>query len=234
VKPLENVVIEVPRGKILGIIGPNGAGKTTLFNVINGYLKPETGRILFEGKDVTRCSPNELCKMGIGRTFQIAQIFNNMTLLENIKIGGFAKESNSAKASKVAEQIASQMGLMYKAHEKAIGLSIWENKILEFSRALATKPKLLLVDEPMAGLNHEEATRIGEIIVEIAKSGITVIVIEHVVKSLVKIADWMVGLEEGHKVAEGTPDQVISDPHIIKAYLGAKWKAKGGGTHVEG
>jgi branched-chain amino acid transport system permease protein len=222
--PLVEVNIDVPRGKVVGIIGPNGAGKTTLFNVINGYLTPEKGKILFEGENVTGLKPNVLCKMGIGRTFQTPQIFNKMTVMENVLIGSFAKEGDVAKARAVAGKIAQQMGLSNRAHDQAIGLSVWETKTLEFARALATEPKLLLVDEPMAGLNIEETDRIGQIIKAIAESGITVIVIEHVVQSLVKIANVMVGLDEGRKVAEGTPEEVTSNSHIIEAYLGAKWR----------
>jgi branched-chain amino acid transport system ATP-binding protein len=216
----------VPRGKVTGIIGPNGSGKTTLFNVINGYFAPEKGKVLFEGRDITHFKSHSSCRLGIGRTFQIVQIFSNMTVLENIMIGAFNRWSNVAKAHAIAEDIAKQMGLSSRAHDQAVGLTMWENKILEFSRALATQPKLLLVDEPMAGLNPEESNRIGEIIKVIAQSGITVIVIEHVVQSLIKIADWMVGLDHGRKVAEGTPQEVISDPHIIEAYLGAKWRER--------
>jgi branched-chain amino acid transport system permease protein len=226
VVPLVEVNIDVPRGKVMGILGPNGAGKTTLFNVINGYLTPEKGEILFEGENITGLEPNVLCKMGIGRTFQTPQIFNKMTVMENILIGSFAKEGDVAKARAVAWKIAQQMGLSHRAHDQAIGLSVWETKTLEFARALATEPKLLLVDEPMAGLNIEETDRIGQIIKAIAESGITVIVIEHVVQSLVKIADVMVGLDGGRKVAEGTPEEVTSNPRIIEAYLGAKWRER--------
>jgi branched-chain amino acid transport system permease protein len=223
---LGNVNIEVPRGKVTGIIGPNGSGKTTLFNVINGYLTPDRGQIIFEGKDITRFKVHASCKIGIGRTFQVVQIFSNMTVLENVMIGAFNRWGNVARAHSIAEDIAQQMGLSSRAYDQAVGLAMWETKILEFSRALATQPRLLLVDEPMAGLNPEESNRIGEIIRVIVKSGITVIVIEHVVQSLVKIADWMVGLDHGRKVAEGTPQEVISNPHIIEAYLGAKWRER--------
>ncbi len=226
VTALSNVSFEVTQGKILGVIGPNGAGKTTLFNVINGYLTPEKGKIFFEGRDVTRLEPHSLCKLGIGRTYQTPQIFNKMTMLENILIGSFVKETKIAKAYAIAEKVSRQMGLSGRASDQAVGLSIWETKMLELSRALATQPMLLLVDEPMAGLNPEEANHIGVIIKAIAKSGITVIVIEHVVQSLVKIADRMVGLDEGRKVAEGTPEEVTSNPHIIEAYLGAKWRER--------
>jgi ABC-type branched-subunit amino acid transport system ATPase component/ABC-type branched-subunit amino acid transport system permease subunit len=223
---LGKVNIEVPRGKVTGIIGPNGSGKTTMFNVINGFLPPEKGRIFFEGQDITRLKPHVACKLGIGRTFQIPQVFSNMTVLENIMIGAFNRWGNIDKAYAEAEKIAQQTGFSSRAYGQAVGLTIWETKMLEFSRALATEPKLLLVDEPMAGLNPEESNRIGEMIKVIAKGGVTVIVIEHVVQSLVRIADWMIGLDNGRKVAEGAPQQVISDPHIIEAYLGAKWRKR--------
>jgi len=223
---LENVSFDVPKGKIVGIIGPNGAGKTTLFNVINGYLKPAKGKIFFEGKDVTYFKPHDLCRLGVGRTFQVAQTFGKMTVLENVLTGAFSQAINFAEAHRIAGGVVQQMGLAGRAYDQAVGLTIWETKSLEFSRALATKPKLLLVDEPMAGLNPEEANQIAEMIKSIAKSGITVIVIEHVVQNLVKIADWMIGLDDGRKVTEGTPQQVISNPHMIEAYLGAKWRER--------
>ena len=223
---LKDVDIAVPKGKILGIIGPNGSGKTTLFNVIHGYLKPEKGRIFFEGEGTLHLKPHNLCKMGIGRTFQIPQIFHNMTVLENIMVGAFANEGNVAKAHSLAEEVAARVGLASRANDYAIGLSAWETKMVEFARALATQPKLLLVDEPMAGLNPEETDRIGLILKAIAKTGVTVIVIEHVVQTLVKITDRMVGLDQGQKVAEGTPQEVTSNPHMIEAYLGNKWRER--------
>jgi len=227
---LADIDIKVARNKVTGVIGPNGSGKTTLFNVINGYLKPEKGSILFEEREVTHLRPHTLCKLGIGRIFQTAQVFSNMTVLENIMIGAFNKCGNVSEAFATAEKTAQQMGLSTRAYDQAVGLTALETKILEFSRALATQPKLLLVDEPMAGLNPEETDRVGKIIRSIANSGITIIVIEHVVQSLVKIADWMIGLDNGRKVAEGLPQEVISNPHIIEAYLGAKWRARHAGS----
>jgi ABC-type branched-subunit amino acid transport system ATPase component len=149
-----------------------------------------------------------------------------MTILENIMIGVFAKHGNAIDAYEIARNTAERMNITRRMEDRAIGLSIWETKILELSRALATEPKLLLVDEPMAGLNPEETDKIGQVLKDISKTGITVMVIEHVVQSLVKIADLMTGLDEGRKVAEGTPAEVISNPHIIEAYLGAKWRER--------
>jgi ABC-type branched-subunit amino acid transport system ATPase component/ABC-type branched-subunit amino acid transport system permease subunit len=226
VTAVKEVNIEVPEGRIFGIIGPNGAGKTTLFNVINGYLRPDKGRVIFLGADVSRLKPHDLCRLGVARTFQVAQIFNKMTVLENIMIGVFAKHGKALDAYEIARNTAERMNITSRLDDRAVGLSIWETKILELSRALATEPKLLLVDEPMAGLNLEETDKIGQVLKDISKTGITVVVIEHVVQSLVKIADLMTGLDEGRKVAEGTPAEVISNPHIIEAYLGAKWRER--------
>jgi len=164
--------------------------------------------------------------MGIGRTFQVAQIFQNMTVLENIMIGAFAKTKNAAAAQDIAADVAQRMGIMDRAHTLATGLSLWETKMVEISRALATGPKLLLLDEPMSGLNPEETDRIGRLIREITDSGVTVVVIEHVVQSLVKIADVMIALDAGRKLTEGKPQEVISNQAVIEAYLGSKWRER--------
>jgi branched-chain amino acid transport system permease protein len=226
VKALSDLNIAIPTGKLTGIIGPNGSGKTTLFNVINGYLKPEKGAVTFDGTDALPHKPNTLCRMGIGRTFQVAQVFQNMTVLENIMVGAFAKTRDAGLARDIAADVAGKMGIFAKAGVMTRGLNLWETKMVEISRALATQPKLLLLDEPMSGLNPEENEQIGGIIREIANSGVTVVAIEHVVQTLVKISDQMIGLDEGCKLTEGNPQEVISNPDIIEAYLGTKWRER--------
>lgn len=226
VKALADLDITIPAGKLTGIIGPNGSGKTTLFNVINGYLKPEKGTVTFDGVDALPHKPNALCRMGVGRTFQVAQVFQNMTVLENIMLGAFAKTRDSGLARDIAADVASKTGILDKADLVACGLNLWETKMVEISRALATQPKLLLLDEPMSGLNPEENEQIGGMIREIANSGVTVVVIEHVVQTLVKISDQLIGLDEGCKLTEGNPQEVICNPDIIEAYLGTKWRER--------
>ena len=226
VKAIDGLSLDIKPGQLVGIIGPNGAGKTTLFNVINGYLEPDKGKLVFNGADSTSLAPNQLCKMGVGRTFQVPQMFRDMTIAENIMVGACAKSGNVAEARRVAEEVADQMGLSRRSGHLATGLTLWETKMVELSRALATRPILLLLDEPMSGLNFEETDRIGAIIRGIAESGITVVVIEHVVQSLVKIADVLVALDHGKKVAEGNPEEVIAHGEVIEAYLGAKWRKR--------
>jgi len=226
VKALSDLSIEIPRGKIVGVIGPNGSGKTTLFNVIHGYLKPERGRVLFEGEETTHLRPHDLCARGIGRTFQVPQIFHTFTVHENIMMGTFAKVKDIVRVREIAKEVAFSVGLTGKLYERAIGLSILETKKLEFARALATSPKLILVDEPMAGLNLDETLGIGELMLRIAKQGVTILVIEHFVDSLIRIADIMVGMDRGQRIAVGTPAEVTSNPHMIEAYLGAKWRSR--------
>ncbi len=226
VHAIDGLSLDIAAGKLIGIIGPNGAGKTTLFNVINGYMEPDKGKLLFGGVDSTSLAPNQLCKMGVGRTFQVPQMFRHMTIAENIMVGAFAKTRNRTEASRIAEDVAEQMGLSERSGHLATGLTLWETKMVELSRALATRPVLLLLDEPMSGLNLEETDRIGAIIRGIADQGMTIVVIEHVVQSLVKIADVMVALDHGKKVAEGTPQEVIGHGEVIEAYLGAKWRKR--------
>jgi branched-chain amino acid transport system permease protein len=226
VKAIDGLSLDIKPGQLVGIIGPNGAGKTTLFNVINGYLEPDKGKLVFNGVDSTSLAPNQLCKMGVGRTFQVPQMFRDMTIAENIMVGACAKSGNVAEARRVAEEVADQMGLSRRSGHLATGLTLWETKMVELSRALATRPILLLLDEPMSGLNFEETDRIGAIIRGIAECGITVVVIEHVVQSLVKIADVLVALDHGKKVAEGNPEEVIAHGEVIEAYLGAKWRKR--------
>lgn len=217
------VTMDVNEGEILGLIGPNGAGKTTLFNLITGVHLPTKGRITFEDKDITSASPHSRCWMGITRTFQLVRPFPELTVLENATIGSvYGREStkNRVKAESKALETLAKVGLDGRASEKAKSLTLVDRKRLELARALATKPKLLLLDELLAGLNPSEVLNSMELIQSIRNTGITIIMVEHLVKAVFGIADRVVVLNAGDLIAQGTPDVVSRDQKVIDAYLG--------------
>jgi branched-chain amino acid transport system ATP-binding protein len=217
------VSINVHEGEILGLIGPNGAGKTTLFNLITGVQLPTQGRILFEDKDITTDPPHSRCWLGITRTFQLVRPFQELTVLENATIGrvyGRDAVKIRSKAESEAFEILAKVGLDGRASEKAKSLTLVDRKRLELARALATKPKLLLLDELLAGLNPSEVLASMELIQRIRDTGITIIMVEHLVKAVFGIADRVAVLNAGDLIAEGTPDVVSRDQNVIDAYLG--------------
>jgi branched-chain amino acid transport system ATP-binding protein len=217
------VSVDVNQGEIIGLIGPNGAGKTTLFNLITGVYAPNKGRIMFEGKDITGMAQHQRCWLGISRTFQLARPFPQLTVLDNVAIGrvyGHNSTKNRAQAESDALQILEQVGLAARSAEKAQNLTIVDRKRLELARALAARPKLLLLDELLAGLNPSEVLAAMKLIQSIREMGITVIVVEHLVKALFEIADRIVVLNAGDLIAEGAPKQIAHDQKVIDAYLG--------------
>lgn len=222
---LNNVDFYVDEGEIKGLIGPNGAGKTTLFNVISGMLKPQKGRIIFNGKDITGLKPHEICKLGIARTFQIVRVFRSMTVFDNVKVaavnnsrqGRWGRESVSRQVMKLIDFI----GLGEKAQSVVSDLTLVEQKLVEVARALATSPKLLLLDEPLAGLNPAECAIYTNKIREIRDEyGISIFWIEHHVKSISSICDRIMVLDHGEKICEGKCEEVLRSEVVIKAYLG--------------
>lgn len=221
-----DVSFAVERGKIIGLIGPNGAGKTTLFNCISCYYSADSGKILFEGKNITRETPDVICRMGIGRTFQIVRIFKEMTVLENIMIGAFLRNSGRKAAEEKARDVSTMFGFSGKLDTMASALTISEQKRLEVARALATDPKVLLLDEMMAGLNIQEVREATDLVLKLRASGITLILVEHVMEGIMPIADKVVVLDNGEKIAEGTPDEVVNNDRVIQAYFGEKYHAK--------
>jgi len=217
------VSMNVHEGEILGLIGPNGAGKTTLFNLITGVHLPTQGRILFENKDITTAPPHSRCWMGITRTFQLVRPFPELTVLENATIGrvyGRDAVKIRSKAESEAFEILAKVGLDRRAFEKAKSLTLVDRKRLELARALATKPKLLLLDELLAGLNPSEVLASMELIQSIRDTGITIIMVEHLVKAVFGIADRVAVLNAGDLIAEGTPNAISRDQNVIDAYLG--------------
>ena len=222
---LRNVSFEVEEGEIIGIIGPNGAGKTTLFNCITGFYKPDTGRIVFRGEDITGLPPYAICKKGITRTFQLTKAFNNLTVFDNVRIAALTKLKDMKEAEKEALNILEILGLSDKKYEIAGNLTVLERKRLELARALATKPKLLLLDEVMAGLKPAEIDEILEVVRDINKRGVTIIIVEHVIRAIMNVCKRVVVLDYGKKIAEGPSNEIVKDPRVVKAYLGEEYVA---------
>jgi branched-chain amino acid transport system permease protein len=226
---VKDLTFTVYEGEILGLIGPNGAGKTTVFNLISGFISPDKGKISFKGKDITSLkTPHCFCQECIGRTFQLVKPFQNMTVLENVMIGAFTCVNRTDDARKEAFMILEKIHLSHHATMLASSLTIADRKRLELGRALATKPKLLLLDEVMAGLNPKETTGIIDIIRSTSDEGITIIMIEHVMKAVMSLSDRIVVINNGIKLVEGLPNEVVNDQRVIDAYLGGAYHATAG------
>lgn len=217
-----DVNIYLKEGEILGLIGANGAGKTTLFNMIAGAFHPTSGEIIFEGKHLERLPSHEICKLGIGRTYQIVQPFSSLTVHENVMVGALLKHSNITKASKKADEVLHQVGLWSRRDIPGKALSLPELKRMEVARALATEPKILLLDEVMAGLNPTESANFINLVWQIRDSGITIIIIEHVMKAIMTLSDRIYVLNQGKLIAEGTPEEVAHNEEVQASYFGRK------------
>jgi branched-chain amino acid transport system ATP-binding protein len=220
---VSNVSFTVPAGEILGIIGPNGAGKTTLFNVISGYYRPESGRVVFAGHDVTGQAPHAICRLGLTRTFQLVKPFGNLSVIDNVMIGALTRLPTVSSARLEAERVVEACGLAAHAAGQARTLPIGLRKRLEVARALATRPRLLLLDEVMAGMNPTELSGMVELIRRLHADGLTLIVIEHIMAAMMRLAQRIVVLHHGEAIAEGAPAAITQDRRVVDAYLGEEF-----------
>lgn len=222
---VRNVSLSVARGEILGIIGPNGAGKTTLFNLLNGFIHPDQGRILLEGRDITGARPYEICAAGVGRTFQVVRPFRRMTVHDNVVVGAYVGSASGSEAHAVARAALQKVGLSAQASRPAGELSNKELRLLEIARALAGRPRILLLDETLAGLGTAEVEEVIALVRQLAAEGMTIVIIEHTMQAMVRLVDRFVVLNEGAVLAQGQPTEITRNDAVIDAYLGRRWRA---------
>ncbi len=220
---VEDVSFDVRKGEVLGIIGPNGAGKTTLFNLLNGFLPPNAGQVIWANENLVGMRPNAICRRGIGRTFQVVRPFPRMTVVQNVVVGAFVAESDDEKALALAGEALARVGMADRAGVRAGGLTNVELRLMELARALASRPQLLLLDETLAGLGSQEVERLLTVIDGLARGGATIVIIEHTMQAMVRLADRFVVLDHGRMLAQGKPEEVTKHPSVIEAYLGKRW-----------
>jgi branched-chain amino acid transport system permease protein len=224
-KAVQDVSFKLRRNEILGIIGPNGAGKTTVFNLLNGFLRPDQGEILIDGRNMSGRKPHELCEAGIGRTFQIMRPFLRMSIADNVVVGAYVRTRTDAEARQLAAEAIGRVGLSEIADRVAGELSTKELRLMELARALAGQPRILFLDETLAGLGHDEANEVVAVIQRLARDGMTIAIIEHTMQAMVRLVDSFLVLDHGAVIVEGEPEAVTRDSRVIEAYLGKKWVA---------
>ncbi len=214
---------ELEKGEILALIGPNGAGKTTVFNCLSGFLPPDEGEVYLEGKQLKGLQPFQICQMGMARTFQIVKPFLTISVLDNVMVGALSREKSTSAAKKYSLEIIDFIGLSAWTHKEAQGLPLPLRKRLELARALATRPNVLLLDEVMAGLNPTEVDALIMLLQEINRQGVSIFLIEHVMRGVMALSRRVIVISYGVKIAEGSPEDVVKDRQVIEAYLGKEF-----------
>ncbi len=222
---VDNVGFTVRRGEILGIIGPNGAGKTTVFNLLNGFLKPDSGEVILKGRNMVGRKPHEVCRAGAGRTFQIMRPFQRMSITDNVRVGAYVRAETEEQALEFAREAIERVGLADVADRKASELTTKQLRLMELARALASQPDMLLLDETLAGLGHSEVNDVVSVIRGLARDGMTIVIIEHTMQAMVRLVDRFIVLDHGAVLVEGEPESVTRNPQVIEAYLGKKWSS---------
>jgi len=223
---VQDLSFDLHRGEILALLGPNGAGKTTAFNMIAGFFRADGGEILFEGRDIAGMPPWDICKAGIARTFQLSRPFADLTVIENLMVGGFVRSANLAEIRAKAAAIADFLGMGRQGGIEVQHLTAFDRRKLELGRALSTEPKLLLMDEVVAGATPSEAQEMVELVRRIQGRGITILIVEHVMKVIMALSERVIVMESGRLIADGIPREVVREPQVLKAYFGEGYAAR--------